>query len=111
MGVDLAENKLIGGRYALESLLGQGGMGEVWRARHMALNTQVAIKFLAGTSAQKQSTRKRFLTEAQVTAQLKTRHAVQVFDFGITDEGQPYLVMELLEGETLGRRLEREGRL
>ncbi len=111
MGVDVAERKLIGGRYTLESLLGAGGMGEVWRAKHVALNSQVAIKFLAGTSAQKQSTRKRFLTEAQVTAQLKTRHAVQVFDFGITDEGQPYLVMEMLDGETLGHRLARLKRL
>lgn len=111
MGVEVAERKLVGGRYTLESLLGAGGMGEVWRARHVALNSQVAIKFLAGTSAQKPSTRKRFLTEAQVTAQLKTRHAVQVFDFGITDEGQPYLVMEMLDGETLGHRLARVKRL
>ena len=103
--------KLVGGRYALESLLGTGGMGEVWRARHVALNTLVAIKFLHGTSAQRLSTRKRFLTEAQVTAQLKTRHAVQVFDFGVTDDGQPYLVMELLDGETLGHRITRQTRL
>jgi serine/threonine protein kinase len=103
--------KLVGGRYALESLLGTGGMGEVWRARHVALNTLVAIKFLHGASAQRLSTRKRFLTEAQVTAQLKTRHAVQVFDFGVTDDGQPYLVMELLDGETLGHRITRQTRL
>jgi serine/threonine-protein kinase len=111
MGEPLAEAKLVGGRYALESLLGQGGMGEVWRARHVALNTLVAIKFLVGASAHKLSTRKRFLTEAQVTAQLKTRHAVQVFDFGVTDDGQPYLVMELLDGETLGHRIARLKRL
>ena len=83
----------------------------MWRARHVALNTLVAIKFLHGASAQRLSTRKRFLTEAQVTAQLKTRHAVQVFDFGVTDDGQPYLVMELLDGETLGHRITRQARL
>jgi serine/threonine-protein kinase len=77
----------------------------------MALNSRVAIKFLHGAAAEKGSVRRRFTTEAQVTAQLKSPNAVQVFDFGFTEEGQPYLVMELLEGETLGRRLERVHRL
>ena len=102
---------LIGGRYELESLLGRGGAGEVWRARHVTLNSHVAIKFLHSATEQLEATRKRFLKEAQVTAQLKTRHAVQVFDYGFTDEGQPYLVMELLDGETVGQRLTRLGRL
>src|SRR5215472_9520595 len=110
-GEGTAAQKEIGGRYWLESLIGEGGMGEVWRVRHHVLNTTVAIKFLQAASASSESTRRRFLTEAQVTANLKTRHAVQVFDFGVTDQGQPYLVMELLEGETLGERLEREGTL
>jgi hypothetical protein len=108
----LAETtRLVGGRYELEALIGKGGVGEVWRARHVGLNSHVAIKFLQLASAQRESAQRRFTTEAQVTAQLKTAHAVQVFDFGVTEEGQPYLVMELLEGETLGRRLERVGRL
>jgi serine/threonine-protein kinase len=98
-------------RYELEELLGRGGMGEVWRARHLALNSAVAIKFLNAASADDEKARRRFLTEAQVTAQLKTRHAVQVFDFGFTDEGRPYIVMELLDGETVGHRIERLGRL
>lgn len=107
----LDEGRLIGDRYVLESLIAKGGMGEVWRARHKALKSLVAIKFLHRASAFSQSTRKRFLTEAQVTANLKTRHAVQVFDFGVTDDGLPYLVMEYLEGETLELRITREGRL
>ncbi|MGH7295484.1 MAG: serine/threonine-protein kinase, partial [Polyangiaceae bacterium] len=102
---------LVGGRYELEALIGKGGVGEVWRARHVALNSRVAIKFLQPASAQKESAKRRFTTEAQVTAQLKTPSAVQVFDFGVTDDGQPYLVMELLEGETLGLRLQRLKRL
>jgi eukaryotic-like serine/threonine-protein kinase len=102
---------LVGGRYELEALIGKGGVGEVWRARHVALNSPVAIKFLQPASAQRESAKRRFTTEAQLTAQLKTPSAVQVFDFGITDEGQPYLVMELLEGETLGLRLQRLKRL
>jgi eukaryotic-like serine/threonine-protein kinase len=103
--------RLLAGRYELETLIGKGGVGEVWRARHVALNSRVAIKFLQLASAQKESAQRRFTMEAQLTAQLKTPHAVQVFDFGVTEEGQPYLVMELLEGETLGRRLERVKRL
>jgi serine/threonine-protein kinase len=103
--------RTIGGRYELEDLLGEGGIGQVWRARHIALNSHVAIKFLQGGSAVAESTKRRFAAEAQITAQLKTPNAVQVFDFGVTDEGQPYLVMELLEGETLGSRIDRLGRL
>jgi eukaryotic-like serine/threonine-protein kinase len=105
------KERLVGGRYELEALIGKGGVGEVWRAKHVALNSPVAIKFLQGASAQKDAARRRFTTEAQVTAQLRTANAVQVFDFGVTEEGHPYLVMELLEGETLGQRLERLERL
>ena len=103
----LAKGGVIGERYVLEEPLGKGGMGEVWAARHSVLESRVAIKFLLGASAAHEATRRRFLTEAQVTAQLKTRHAVQVFDYGITDTAQPYLVMELLDGETLAERLKR----
>ena len=82
-------------------------MGEVYRARHTSLNTHFAVKLLAGASAQQEATRARFLKEAQITAQLKSRHAVTVFDFGVTEEGRPYLVMELLQGETLMERVDR----
>jgi len=108
----------IGDRYELEALIGKGGIGEVWRARHVALNSRVAVKFLQLQKSEHQRRSKgtavrirRFTAEAQIMAQLKTPHAVQVFDFGVTDWDQPYLVMELLEGETLGRRLERVKRL
>jgi len=108
----------IADRYELEALIGKGGIGEVWRARHVALNSHVAVKFLQLQKSEHQRRSKgtavkirRFTAEAQIMAQLKTPHAVQVFDFGVTDWDQPYLVMELLEGETLGRRLERVKRL
>ena len=107
----LSADRLVGGRYALEALIGKGGMGEVWRARHVALKTLVAIKFLHGSGPPSEHAKRRFLTEAQVTANLKTRHAVQVFDFGVTDDGRPFLVMELLDGETLDKRIARVGRL
>jgi serine/threonine-protein kinase len=108
----------IGDRYELEELIGRGGIGEVWRARHVTLNSWVAVKFLQlhKSEHKRRSTGtavkiRRFAAEAQIMAQLKTPHAVQVHDFGVTDWDQPYLVMELLEGETLGRRLERVKRL
>jgi eukaryotic-like serine/threonine-protein kinase len=103
--------RLVGARYELEAPIGKGGVGEVWRARHVALNAHVAIKLLQPASADKDCAKRRFTAEAQITAQLKSPHAVQVFDFGVTDDGQPYLVMELLEGETLGARLARSHRL
>ena len=106
-----APGELVARRYELEALIGKGGIAEVWRARHVALKSLVAIKFLQGTSAQSESMRRRFTTEAQITAQLKSHYAVQVFDFGFTEDDRPFLVMELLEGETLGRRLERLGQL
>lgn len=101
----------LGDRYALEAKVGEGGMGEVWRARHLALESEVAIKFLSKALASNDETRKRFLMEAKLTAQIRTRHAVQVFDFGVTDDGHPYLVMELLQGEPLSLRIERLGQL
>src|SRR5580693_6964408 len=107
MGGGATSVPLVGGRYELEALLGKGGGGEVWRARHVTLETYVAIKFLHGPSADSEASRKRFVSEARITAQLRTRYAVHVFDHGITDDGRPYLVMELLDGETLGRRLDR----
>ncbi len=104
--------RVIGGRYELEELIGRGGVGEVWRARHLALNAPAAIKFLRGSEAASgPPDYSRFTTEAQISARLRTRHAVQVFDFGVTEDGHPYLVMELLEGETLGERIEQKGRL
>jgi len=99
---------LIGERYILEKLIGEGGTGEVWRARHVTLRSPVAIKLLHGSAAFRDSTRRRFLTEARVAAQLNTRHAVTVFDFGVTKQGRPYLIMELLDGETLADRLARQ---
>ena len=98
-------------RYALEAKIGEGGMGEVWRAKHLALDNPVAIKFLTANVGASETVQKRFLVEAKVTAQLKSRHAVQVFDFGVTTDGHPYLVMELLQGETLKARIVRLRRI
>ncbi len=101
---------LIAEKYRLEVLFGQGGMGSVWRAHHLVLNSAVAIKLLDPAIAGNVSILERFLREAQSAAALRSMHVVQIFDYGV-DAGRPYIAMELLNGESLGSRLERVGRL
>lgn len=100
----------IDGRYVLQRKLGEGGMGVVWVARSSALDVDVALKVLkrelAGTEAVQRMAR-----EARTAAQLGHPAMVRVLDFGTSERGEPYLAMELLEGEELHHRLVREGRL
>jgi eukaryotic-like serine/threonine-protein kinase len=105
---------IIGGKYRLMRQLGRGGMGEVWRAEHLALNTEVAVKFLS-TDAGGRAARvalERFHFEAQVSAHLglRTAHVVAVHDAG-SDAAGPYLVMEYVRGHTLRAELNRRGQL
>lgn len=97
---------LIMKRYRLVSLLGQGGMGSVWRAEHIELKNQVAVKLLDPAISQNQEMIGRFLREARAAASLQNRHVIQIFDHGVED-GEAFMVMELLEGESLGDRLQR----
>lgn len=97
---------LIMGRYRLISLLGQGGMGSVWRAEHVELKNQVAIKLLDPAIAGNEEMIGRFLREARAAASLQNRHVIQIFDHGVED-GEAFMVMELLEGESLGERLQK----
>jgi eukaryotic-like serine/threonine-protein kinase len=101
------------GSYRLLSLLGKGGMGEVWRARHHMLARDAAIKLiqpdmLSGRSGSNATTiRRRFEQEARTTASLRSPHTVELYDFGVTRDGVFYYVMELLDGidlETLVRK-------
>lgn len=84
-------------------------MGSVWVAEHLRLRTQVAVKFLSTSMLHNTSARSRFDREAQLVAQVKSPHVVHVLDQGVTvtDVAQPYIVMELLEGEDLGQLIER----
>ena len=108
---DLAGH-IIGGKYRVDHLIGTGGMGTVWLGAHIALGTTVAIKFIKPAHAAHPDARKRFEIEARAAAKLQTKHAVHVYDYGITDvEGLPYIVMEYLEGESLSELLIREGPL
>src|SRR6202789_1970831 len=97
--------KVVGGKYRVEQLIGAGGMGTVWLGVHVTLANKVAIKFIKPAYASHPDARKRFEIEARAAAKLRTKHAVQVHDFGVTDDGIPYLVMEHLEGRSLSEHL------
>jgi serine/threonine-protein kinase len=101
-----APGYVLADKYELVECIGRGGMGEVWRALHRTLNAQVAIKFihteLTGTS----DAAARFMREAQAAAALRSPNVVQILDYGV-DGSLAYMVMELLEGESLADRIQR----
>ncbi|MBK7583101.1 MAG: serine/threonine protein kinase [Myxococcales bacterium] len=102
--------EIIAEKYKLVSLLGEGGMGSIWVAKNLALDAQVGLKLIRGDMASP-ATEERFLTEARAAARLKHPAICRVFDFGRTRHDEPFIVMELLQGETLGEVLDREGKL
>ncbi len=102
---------LIAGKYQLVGMIGRGGMGSVWEGRHASLGTRVAIKFIESDYANSQEARQRFDNEAHAAARIQSKHAIQIFDHGVTDDGKPYIVMEFLSGEPLDKRVDRLGRL
>jgi serine/threonine-protein kinase len=105
------EGTIVGGKYRVERLLGSGGMGTVWAGVHVNLGTKVAIKFIRPQYASMEDARQRFEIEARAAAKLHTVHAVHVYDYGVTHDGLPYIVMEYLEGESLSEALIRRGPL
>jgi len=103
--------RTLGDRFTVVAKLGAGSMGAVYRARQANINRDVAIKILRSDKAMDEASKARFLREARANSVLVSPHTVTVFDFGQSAEGELYLVMELLEGESLGQRLAREKRL
>lgn len=101
---------VIVGRYRLERPLASGGMGSVWVARHLQLQRDVAIKFMDAKASASPEMRARFEREARASAQMQHANIVQVHDFGLEGD-TPYIVMELLRGESFEERLKREKRL
>jgi serine/threonine-protein kinase len=99
---------VLDGRYRLESLLGQGGMGTVWVASQLTLQRQVAVKSLRVAAP---SHRVRLQREAFALAAIHHPSIVEVYDYGETASGLPYVVMELVRGESLAERLDRVGAL
>ena len=104
------QGQIIAGRYRLERPLARGGMGSVWVARHLQLDTDVALKLILPERSESVNARARFEREAKAGAAIRSPHVVQVLDYGV-DGDMPFLAMELLEGEDLAARITREGRL
>jgi serine/threonine protein kinase len=96
------------GTYRILRALDQGGMGVVFEAEHVRLRRRVAVKVLAQHLTKDAHALARFNREAEIISQLQHPHVVQVSDFDTTEQGEPYLVMELLTGESLAARLDRE---
>jgi serine/threonine-protein kinase len=103
--------RVIAERYEVERLLGVGSMGLVYRCRHTVLGKTVALKIIRQDLAQDDETIGRFVTEAKSASAIGSEHIVEVFDFGKLPDGATYLVMEYLEGLTLGEAMDAEGGL
>lgn len=105
----LREGEIVAGRYKLHRLIGEGAMGEVWRAQDQTLRRLVAIKFLFVRGARDPGTMvEQFLREARIAASVQHRNVIHTVDFGTVDAHQPYMVMELLDGLSLADRMERD---
>lgn len=101
----------VGGKYRLGRLLGEGGMGEVYEAQHAVIGRRFAIKFLHAHLTRNAELMERFQREAQAAGALENENIAAAVDFGMADDGAPFLVMEFLEGEDLSRLLARAGTL
>ena len=103
--------RVLAGRFTILGRLGAGSMGTVYRAKQAPIGRDVAIKILRSDRAIDEVSRARFLREARANSLLTSPNTVTVFDFGQSEGGDFYLAMELLEGESLGQRLKRFGRI
>jgi serine/threonine-protein kinase len=111
MTFTLEPGAIVAGRYRLDRLLGRGGMGEVWAAEQTITRKKVAVKFLAGAAALSDETRRRFIREARAACAVQHPNVVEVHDVVEADADTPAMVMELLRGESLEAKLQRDGKL
>lgn len=102
---------VVAGKYRIEKIVGEGGMGVVFAAHHLMLDQRVAVKVLLVDAARGEEVVERFVREAQAAARVKSDHVVRVMDAGSLDNGLPFLVMEYLEGCDLAELLSLEGPL
>lgn len=107
----VAIGSVLDGRYRIDGVLGQGGMGRVYRGEHTSLGRVVAIKVLHADLGRNKEASARFQREARASGRLDHPNIVGVSDFGVLEDGLLYLVMEALEGESVGERLERDKRI
>ena len=111
--VEPVEDPLLGsvllGRYEITGKIGQGGMGAVYEATHTLIGKRVAVKVLLDKYAQKDQVVARLEQEARLASSIGHEHIIDITDFGQTSDGRTFVVMEFLEGESLGSCLGREG--
>ena len=100
---------VLDGRYRLDALLGEGGMGAVFRAHHLAMDRKVAVKLLKPHLTSDDAALQRFAREARATMRVDSEHAVKVLDFGVTPHRDYYMVLEYLDGRTVQRELDVDG--
>ncbi|HEY4394611.1 MAG TPA: serine/threonine-protein kinase [Polyangia bacterium] len=103
--------EIVGGKYRIVRLLAKGGMGVVYEAQHTVVRRRFAIKFLRRDLAERREILTRFQREAEAAGALENENVTAAVDFGIAEDGAPYILMEYLVGESLAALLEREGRL
>jgi serine/threonine-protein kinase len=107
--IQVREGDLLAGKYRVERVIGVGGMGIVVAARHEQLDQLVAIKFVRDDALDNDEAVERFLREARSAARLRSEHVARVLDVGRLETGAPYMVMEFLDGNDLGKALARDG--
>jgi serine/threonine protein kinase len=108
---DIAAGSVLAGKFRVERVIGQGGMGVVVEATHLSLEQRVALKFLLPRALREPGIAARFLREARAAARIKSEHVARVIDFGTLENSAPYIVMEFLEGRDLSKRLKQGGPL
>jgi len=111
MAVPLRVGDIVGDKYRIERQLGSGGMGIVLEATHLQLNQPVALKFLVDSGLEQNIATERFLREARATFRLRSEHTVRVMDVGTLPTGEPFMVMEKLEGKDFKQLLAERGPL
>jgi serine/threonine protein kinase len=109
--MELGPGDVIGGKYLIERIVGAGGYGRVYAARHMGLDQCVAVKVLREDALSNAEIVKRFLREARVVARMRSEHVSRVLDVATLPGGPPYIVLEFLDGEDLAALLARQGAL
>src|SRR5215468_7474161 len=109
--VPVKPGDLLDGKYRVERILGAGGMGVVVQARHIDLNTRVAIKFMLPDALKDEESVKRFQREARAAVRLRSDHTARVIDIAKLKNDAPYMVMEFLIGQDLGQIVESSGPL
>jgi serine/threonine protein kinase len=107
----VAEGQILAGKYRIERILGEGGMGVVVAAHHLQLDERVAIKFLLPGALASSEAVARFAREARAAVKIKSEHVARVIDVGTLETGAPYLVMEFLKGSDLSVWLAQKGPL